>query len=143
MIDSADRVLVVGSELAESGNCVKRMSLENKLLRIDIDSKKLDDKYPALVAICADAQNSCDYLNRKLAGLKLEVHNGTEAVARTRDAISNNLVPAERRHIRVLQTLRTAIHQTIHPDIGMKTYVEDFPDSSPLSPVRYSNPGLH
>jgi len=109
LIENADRVLVVGSELAESGNRVKTMSLENKLLRIDIDPKKLDDKYPALVAICADARDSCDYLNQKLAGLKLEVQNGAETVARTRDAISDNLVPAEQRHIRVLQTLRAAI----------------------------------
>jgi 5-guanidino-2-oxopentanoate decarboxylase len=85
------------------------MSLDNKLLRIDIDSKKLDDKYPALVAICADAEDSCDYLNRKLAGLKLEVHNGTETVAAARDAISKNLAPAEQRHIRVLKSLRAAI----------------------------------
>ncbi|MFA9419500.1 MAG: 5-guanidino-2-oxopentanoate decarboxylase [Gammaproteobacteria bacterium] len=109
LIDSADRVLVVGSELAESGNCVKRMSLENKLLRIDVDPKKLDDKYPALVALCANARDACDYLNRKLAGIKPEVQNGAETVAAVRDAISNNLVPAEQRHIRVLQTLRTAI----------------------------------
>ncbi len=109
LIENADRVLVVGSELAESGNCVKTMSLENKLLRIDIDQKKLDDKYPALVAVCADASDSCDYLNRKLAGFKLEGQNATGTVAGVRDAISNNLVPAQQRHIRVLQTLRAAI----------------------------------
>jgi len=109
LIDNADRVLVVGSELAESGNCVKTMGLENKLLRIDIDPKKLDDKYPALVGVCADARDACDYLNRKLAGFRPEVKNGAETVAAARDAISSNLVPAEQRHIRVLQTLRTAI----------------------------------
>jgi 5-guanidino-2-oxopentanoate decarboxylase len=109
LIENADRVLVVGSELAESGNCVKTMSLENKLLRIDIDPAKLDDKYPALVAINADALQSCDYLNTKLAGPKLEVQDGTETVARIREAINNNLTASERRHLRVLQTLRTAI----------------------------------
>jgi len=109
LIDSADRVLVVGSELSESGNCVKRMGLENKLLRIDIDQNKLDDKYPALVAVCADARDSCNYLGRKLAEFELEVQQGAATVAAVRGAIMANLVPAEKGHMKVLQTLRAAI----------------------------------
>jgi 5-guanidino-2-oxopentanoate decarboxylase len=109
LIKSADRVLVVGSELAESGSCRKTLDLESKLLRIDIDPAKLDDKYPALVAVCADALDSCNYLDHKLAEFNLEPQNGVETIVRTRDAISNNLASSEHRHIRVLQTLRAAI----------------------------------
>jgi 5-guanidino-2-oxopentanoate decarboxylase len=109
LIKNADRVLVVGSELAESGSCRKTLDLEGKLLRIDIDPTKLDDKYPALVAVCADALESCSYLDQKLANFELKPQNGIETVVRARDAITNNLVSAEHRHIRVLRTLRAAI----------------------------------
>jgi len=109
LIKDADRVLVIGSELAESGSCRKTLDLEGKLLRVDLDPAKLDDKYPALVAVCADALESCRYLEQKLAEFEIEPQKGIETVVRARDAITNNLVSAEHRHIRVLRTIRAAI----------------------------------
>jgi 5-guanidino-2-oxopentanoate decarboxylase len=109
LIKQADRVLVVGSELAESGCLVKRMDLDDKLLRIDLDPHKLVDKYPALVAVCADASEACAYIEGKLGEQPLAAGDGVETVANLRAAISRSLPVAEQRHVRVLHTLRAAI----------------------------------
>ena len=108
LIEKADRVLVIGSELAESESFIKNLSLENKLLRIDIDASKLTDRYPSLVAICADAAECCQYLRAQLEGHHSEL-SGSETVASMREEIANNLTVPQKRHIRVLNTIRNAL----------------------------------
>jgi 5-guanidino-2-oxopentanoate decarboxylase len=108
LIDEADRVLVVGSELAESENYGEGLELGGKLLRIDIEPARLPERYPALVAVCADAVESCQYLRSKLEGHHSNLR-GNEIVARLREQIETSLTLPERRHLRVLKTLRKAL----------------------------------
>ena len=108
LVGKADRVLVVGSELAETEIYNNRSSLDDKLLRIDIDAGKLTDRFPAIVAVCADAADSCRYLYPQLKGHRPKIA-GAEIVARIREQIRNNLTNTEQRHLRVLNTLRRAL----------------------------------
>ncbi len=108
LIEKADRVLVVGCELAESENHSKNLGLDDKLLRIDIDPSRLNDRYPALVAVCADAADSCQYLRRRRDGHHSKLH-GSEIVASMREEIEGNLTASEKRHMRVLKTIRNAL----------------------------------
>ena len=85
-----------------------RSSLDDKLLRIDIDAGKLTDRFPAIVAVCADAADSCRYLYPQLKGHRPKIA-GAEIVARIREQIRNNLTNTEQRHLRVLNTLRRAL----------------------------------
>ena len=108
LIDKADRVLVIGSELAESESFIKNLNLKDKLLRIDIDASKLSDRYATLVAICADAAECCQYLSAQLEGHHSKLR-GSETVASMREEIANNLTASQKRHIRVLSTIRDAL----------------------------------
>ena len=108
LIEKADRVLVVGSELAESEIFYHKLNLDDKLLRIDIDPGRLIERYPALVSVCADAADCCQYLRERLDGHHSELR-GSEVVASIREKIENNLTASEKRHMRVLNTLRTAL----------------------------------
>jgi 5-guanidino-2-oxopentanoate decarboxylase len=108
LVEKADRVLVVGSELAESEIYFDRLSIGNKLLRIDIDATKLTDRYPAMVAVCADAAECCGYLHQQLVGHESKV-DGSKTVDIYREQIRNNLTGSEQRHLRVLNTLRRAL----------------------------------
>jgi len=108
LVEKADRVLVVGSELAESEIFYNKLNLDGKLLRIDIDSIKLTDRYPALVAVCADAVDSCQYLLTQLDGHRAKL-SGSEIVSSLRNKIENSLTVTEKRHMRVLNTIRNAL----------------------------------
>jgi len=108
LIESADRVLVIGCELAESESFSERLSLDKKLLRIDIDQFKLNDRYAALVAIAADAPDCCQYLRARLDGYHSKLRGG-ETVAALREKINSNLSASEKRHMRVLSTIRKAL----------------------------------
>ncbi len=108
LIEKADRVLVVGSELAESEIFNGQLSLDDKLLRIDIDPGKLADRYPALVAVCADALDCCRYLLTRLQGHHSQP-GSSEIVASIRETIESKLTVPEKRHMRVLKTIRDAL----------------------------------
>ena len=108
LVENADRVLVIGSELAESESRGQSLSLNDKLLRIDIDPVKLTDRYQALLAICADAVDCCQYLHQQLRGHRSNLH-GSEVVATMRAEIGDNLTGSEKSHLRVLSTIRNAL----------------------------------
>jgi len=106
-LDQPDVILAVGTELSETDSFVERMNLAGKLIRIDIDNRKINDFYPAEIGIVADAVSSL----QKLAAV-LEDHqspNRTRAedwVSKIRNEITANLSPSEQQHSEWLKTLR-------------------------------------
>ncbi|NIR38911.1 MAG: decarboxylase, partial [Actinobacteria bacterium] len=55
LLGEADAILAVGTELAETDSFVDRLPLAGRLVRVDVDPRKIDDLYPAEVGIVADA----------------------------------------------------------------------------------------
>ena len=107
-IGEADCILAVGTELSETDSFVDRLDIGGKLIRADIDPRKMNDLYPADLAIVADAAPAMAGLAKELGG-----HDGaaaraeSEAVVRDlRAAIAANLSKSERQHARLLSALK-------------------------------------
>lgn len=107
-IGEADCILAVGTELSETDSFIERLDIRGKLIRVDIDPRKMNDVYPVDLAIVSDARPAMAELAQDLEG-----HNGAavgqqaEKIVRDiREAISANLTVSERQHARLLSTLR-------------------------------------
>jgi thiamine pyrophosphate-dependent acetolactate synthase large subunit-like protein len=105
---SADVVLALGTELAETDSFVERMEINGDLIRIDIDPHKMNDFYPATLGIIGDAAPAMADLAAYLADhdCRKVRADGEAAVARIREEIRQNLTPSERKHMAFLEILR-------------------------------------
>lgn len=54
-VNDADVVIAIGTELSETDMWQEKLPINGKLIRVDIDPVKMNDLYPADVAIVADA----------------------------------------------------------------------------------------
>ncbi len=107
----ADVVLAAGTELSETDSFVERLELPGKLIRVDIDLRKINDLYPAEIGIQADAAATLAALAEALAGNaaarpRAEVEAELKAV---RAAIDAGLSPAERQHAAVWRAIRQVL----------------------------------
>lgn len=102
-VAKADVVLAVGTELSETDSFVDRLPLNGRLIRVDIEPRKLTDLYPADLGILGDATAAARGICEALAGHRSnrrgEAH--TE-VAELRAAIAGALSASEQRHSRLL-----------------------------------------
>ena len=104
-LPEADVILAVGTELSETDSFVERMDLRGDIIRVDIDSSKMSDVYPARLGVVAHAAPAMASLR---AALGNHVEDRTEAEARVRDLraeIADNLSSSERQHARLLALL--------------------------------------
>ena len=65
-LKQADVVLAIGTELSEVDSEVEDLDLNGKLIRVDLDPRKMNDLYPAEVAIMGDAKVSSEAIARGL-----------------------------------------------------------------------------
>jgi len=112
LLRSADVVIAVGTELAETDSWIDRLPIAGKLIRIDIDPATLTRDYPPEVAILSDGATALAALLASLGGSHSQIE-GSE-LARIRDGILPSLPPLQRKHARVLDALRAAL-----PDDGI------------------------
>lgn len=109
-LSTADVVLAVGTELAETDSFVDELDLPAALIRVDIDSGKLDDQYPAEVSILGDAHTVMTAL---MAGGRFESAQPRgdveRQVAQIRSQIRENLTESESQHAVLLGVLRTLL----------------------------------
>ncbi len=111
-LKSADLVLAVGTELAEPDLWTEdRLPLGGPMIRIDIDPATLGRDYDAEVAIAADARTTVTALRVSLGEAKGNRRGflGSEEIAQLRRAERDKLTPLERKHLRVLESLRRAL----------------------------------
>lgn len=106
-LHEADVILAVGTELAETDSFVERMDLTGQLIRVDIDATKINDFYPASVAIIADAQPAMRALGQALADHVSDNRKQAEQrVIELRGKIEANLSSSEQQHTEVLAALK-------------------------------------
>ena len=107
-LKNADVVLAVGTELSEVDSFVETLEINGKIIRIDIDPRKMKDLYPAEVAIIGGARNSAEAIANKLGDVDARTETVTE-VAEIRRDIRNNLSASEARHCKTLDVLRAVL----------------------------------
>lgn len=102
----ADLVIAVGTELAETDHWSNSLTFNGKLIRIDLDAATLTRDYPPAIGILADAGLTLAALTERIRlGRKPD---GTR-IAGIRAANAQELRPLERKHIAVLDAVRTAL----------------------------------
>lgn len=107
-LKNADVVLAVGTELSEVDSFVETLEINGKIIRIDLDPRKMNDLYPAEVAIVGDASSSCEAIASQLGEVSARTAT-LEEVAEIRRTIRNQLSDSEVRHCKVLDVLRKAL----------------------------------
>jgi thiamine pyrophosphate-dependent acetolactate synthase large subunit-like protein len=110
LLASADLVVAVGSELAETDSWVDRLPLPDELIRIDIDAAAAQGDYGARVALIADAGQALTALNNVLGK---DFHGpggiGKAELDTLRGECARGMSALARTHMTVLHALRNAL----------------------------------
>lgn len=107
-LKNADVVLAVGTELSEVDSFVETLEINGKIIRIDLDPRKMNDLYPSEVGIIGGARTSCEAIAKQLGEVEARAETVAE-VAAIRAAIRDNLSASEVRHCKTLDVLRAAL----------------------------------
>ncbi|MEM7226797.1 MAG: 5-guanidino-2-oxopentanoate decarboxylase [Pseudomonadota bacterium] len=107
---SADVVLAIGTELAETDHYSAGLTFGGALIRVDLDPHKLADRYPADVAILADAKAvACAILDALPKGGAVRSKITADEVADLARAITASEDPAWAFRRGVLKEIRSAL----------------------------------
>ncbi len=107
-LSQADVVLAIGTEISETDSFVPKLSLTGQLIRIDIDSRKINDLYPADIGIVGDAATAATQLLEAL-GPEDTARGTAEMVSVVHRSMFDTLSDSESRHIRMLKVLRETL----------------------------------
>jgi thiamine pyrophosphate-dependent acetolactate synthase large subunit-like protein len=108
LLPEADVILAVGTELSETDSFVERMNFTGKLIRVDIDSAKINDFYPAHLGIIADAKSAMAQLQTALDNHSSDGHEVAKTrVREVRAQINAGLSVSEQQHVAVLEALES------------------------------------
>ncbi|MCP4982557.1 MAG: 5-guanidino-2-oxopentanoate decarboxylase [Gammaproteobacteria bacterium] len=107
-LKNADVVLAVGTELSEVDSFIETLEINGKIIRIDLDPRKMNDLYSAEVAIIGGAKTSTEAILKHLGTVYPRAETAAE-VAAIRSEILDNLSESEVRHCKTLDVLRTAL----------------------------------
>nr|WP_298681904.1 5-guanidino-2-oxopentanoate decarboxylase [uncultured Dongia sp.] len=106
LLEHADLVIAVGTEMAETDSWVDRLTLGGKLIRIDLDAYTLTRDYKPSVGLLADAGPTLKALSDGIkAGRKPDLATASEL----RGSIRADLTPLQQKHVKVLDALREAL----------------------------------
>ena len=109
LLESADVVIAVGTELAETDSWVERLPIAGALVRIDIDPDAAGRDYPADVAVTADAGQALAALSDALADQSAAEGFADGELAALRGRLAASLPPLAKKHVKVLDALREAL----------------------------------
>ena len=135
LLQSADLVIAVGTELSETDSWLDRLPLSGRLLRIDIDPTTLARDYPADAAILGDAADALAALAERTEAPTDRIP--VEELKRVRALNRESLRPLQRKHAVVLDALRDALPEDgmVASDMTQIAYTGNtyFPCSRPRS----------
>jgi 5-guanidino-2-oxopentanoate decarboxylase len=124
-VAAADVVLAVGTELSETDVYgTTRLPIPGRLIRIDVDERKLADHYGAAVRVRADATVTLEMLARDVRARRGWRSSAGDAAA-VRAAIERQLDPAA---VAALRTLRAALPAdgVVFTDMTQIAYLGNF-----------------
>lgn len=131
-VAEADVILAIGTEISETDSFVEKLDFAegSKLIRIDIDPRKINDLYPADVGIVADAAATAE---RLLVSLNLLEATGTKRdTAAVVKAVTEKMLAEvsenEAQHMKALEALREMLpaNTVIAGDIAQLVYTGSF-----------------
>lgn len=105
---AADVLLTLGSEMSETDHWTGMLKFSAKMIRVDLDPRKLTDDYPAEIAILADAKTTAASLLKELGAGKPATDWGTlpaDIQRRARKTKSD----VQKLHMKVLSRIRAAL----------------------------------
>ncbi|GAB5468359.1 MAG: 5-guanidino-2-oxopentanoate decarboxylase [Rhodospirillales bacterium] len=111
LVARADVALAIGTELSSVDASNQTLSFGGRLIRVDIDPRKMSDRYPADVAILADARLTAEALAQQLAGGddRPDRRAWQAELDRVRRRFRTFGAPKAGEHRRVLDALRRAL----------------------------------
>lgn len=109
MIEQADLVLAVGTEMADTDFWRERLPLSGELVRIDIDPRKFNDFYPCAVALKGDARLTLDALLVILPEQGRATAPAAAQVAQLRATIRQGHGPLQAIHQAILDRIAAAL----------------------------------
>jgi 5-guanidino-2-oxopentanoate decarboxylase len=109
MIEQADLVLAVGTEMADTDFWRERLPLSGELIRIDIDPRKFNDFYPCAVALKGDARATLDALLQRLPEQGRSTAQAVAQVAQLRESIREGHGPLQAIHQAILDRIAAAL----------------------------------
>jgi 5-guanidino-2-oxopentanoate decarboxylase len=125
-LGQADVVLAIGTEMAEADSFIYDLPVNGQVIRIDIDSARFNDAFPATVAVLGDSRSACAQLlealeNREIRGSKADSVAQIEQVKTQQSA---DFTAVEKQHITVLDVLRDVLPDdaVIMGDIAQLVY---------------------
>ena len=151
LLKSADVVLSLGSELAETDVWREQLQFDGILVRVDIDPDELkDDRFPDCVKIESDAKDFAQQLNATIpdATSQGESEIAQQCVAAIRQELAEADDDLRKKHRKVLGIVRDAlpVDAIVATDMTQIAYAgnEIFPTSMPdrwLHPIGYGTLG--
>lgn len=126
-IEQADVVIAIGTELSQTDMWRDQLPIQGSLIRIDIDPAKMNDLYPAEVAIVSDAKVAVSAINKAVKYSQQEKHTG-RALKILRDQISAELSPLELIHKQVLDVIERVMPSNgfVSTDMTQLAYTGNF-----------------
>ena len=124
-LETADVVLSIGCEISETDSFEDTLTINGKLIRIDLDPGKFNDLYPATVAVQGDAGPSVEALLRSLERTPSGPDKKTaESLAAVRERQTADFTDVERQHRTLLLSLRSLLppDAVVFGDIAQLVY---------------------
>ncbi|MCL4181980.1 MAG: 5-guanidino-2-oxopentanoate decarboxylase [Burkholderiaceae bacterium] len=125
-LSRADVLLALGTELASTDSFVPTLPINGKIIRVDVDASKFNDRYPAACSVPGDARVAAEQM---LAALECLAPQGprkgtAETVSQVRRDLVAGLSEVERRHKVMHDHLRRALPEDaiIMGDISQVVY---------------------
>ncbi|HKY95866.1 MAG TPA: 5-guanidino-2-oxopentanoate decarboxylase [Kiloniellales bacterium] len=111
LLKEADKVLVLGSELGETDHWQERLPIPGDIIRVDLDSAKLVDLYPARLAILGDAGAAAEAMLAALgSGTAKSAKNwGAGRVTAARQELAQPRSGLNRKHENVLAVMKKVL----------------------------------
>ena len=106
LVQKADLVLAIGTELSETDTFVAELPIPGEIIRVDIDPSKITDKYLSDVGICGDAEMTAITLLEALKEMGPVNYEQDDCIQVLRSRIRQNLTPMEQRHVRLLELMK-------------------------------------
>ena len=125
-LGDADVVLAIGTELAEADSFIYDLPVNGKIIRVDIDSSRFNDAFPATVAVHGDCKAACEMMiaewqTTNSTGIDRDI---VSELDRVRTEQESEYTEVERQHICLLNTMRSVLpdETVIMGDIAQVVY---------------------
>ncbi len=106
LLGDADLVIAIGTEMAETDSWVDRLTINGKLIRIDLDEATLRRDYTPTIGMLADAGPTLKALTE---GIKAGRKPDSATADELRSTVRQNLTLVQQKHVKVLDTVRAAL----------------------------------